>query len=180
MMLVIGLSGRIGAGKGTIAEYLKKKYGAKQLVYSDILSDVLKRLDVPVTRENLQALGKSLRSALGKEVLVKAMKADLKRAKGEMRLIDGVRYVNEAEMLRTFPHNVLIFVDAPLKVRYARAKRRNEKGEGRLSLSDFKEREKAATEKEIEKVRKMADYLIENSGSLSDLYSQVDSLMRKG
>ena len=177
MKLVIGLAGRIGAGKGTVAEYLKKRYGAQQFVYSDILGDILKRLHTPVTRENLQMLGKGLRDTLGKDVLVEAMKGDLEQGKGEMRLVDGIRYVNEVEMIRTFPNSALIFIDAPLEARYERAKKRAEKGEARLSLDEFKELEKAATEAEIEKVREMADFVVDNSGSVESLHKRIDELM---
>ena len=179
MKLVIGLAGRIGAGKGTVAEYLKKRYGAQQFVYSDILGDILKRLHTPVTRESLQVLGKGLRDTLGKDVLVNAMKGDLEHGKGEMRLVDGIRYVNEVKMIRTFPQNALIFVDAPLEVRYERAKKRAEKGEALLSLDEFKELERAATEAELDKVRSMADFVIDNGGGVKDLYKKVDKLMPK-
>jgi dephospho-CoA kinase len=177
MILVIGLAGRIGCGKGTVAKYLVKKYDAQQFVYSDILSDILKRLHLPVTRSNLQKLGKGLREELGEKVLVNAMKGDLKEAKAEMRLIDGVRYVNEVDMLRTFPHNVLIFVDVPLEVRYERAKKRATRGEKELTLNEFKERDNATTEKELDKVKEMADYIIDNSGSIEQLHKQIDDHM---
>ncbi len=179
MILVIGLSGRIGSGKGTAAAHLKKKYKAQQFIYSDILSDILKRLSLPITRENLQKLGKGLRAELGAEVLVGAMEGDLKAAKSELRLIDGIRYVNEAEMLKKFPHNKLIFIDAPLQLRYERSKKRGEKGEGKMTLSEFKEKEKAATEKELDKVRKMADVVIDNTGTVAELYRQIDRMMGK-
>jgi len=178
MKIVIGLAGKIGAGKGTVAEYLKKKYKAKQLVYSDILSDVLRRLDLPVTRENLQALGKCLREGLGKDVLVNAMKADVGRGRAEVKLIDGIRYVNEVEMLRTFPHNVLIFVDAPLDVRYERAKKRGEKGEAHTTPAEFMDRENAATEKELDEVKKRADYVLQNTGTIEELHGQMRQLMK--
>jgi len=177
MILVIGLAGRIGSGKGTVAKHLMRKKGAEQFVYSDILSDVLKRLALPVTRPNLQHLGEALRESLGDDVLVNAMEADIKHARAEMRLIDGVRYVNEVEMLRTFPHNKLIFIDAPLEIRYRRAKKRAEKGEESLTLEEFKDREKAATEREIDQVEKMADYTLDNSGTIEELYEKIDQLM---
>jgi len=179
MILVVGLTGRIGAGKGTAAEYLKKKYKAQQFVYSDILADILVRLHKPVTRENLQDLGQGIRAALGKDVLVEAMKGDLKASKAEMLLVDGIRYVNEVEMLRTFPHNVLIFIDAPVEARYERARKRAEKGEGSLSLLQFKEREKAATEKELDSIKSLADYVIDNSATVKDLHARIDQLMKK-
>ncbi len=176
MILIIGLAGRIASGKGTVAQYLIKKYNAKQFVYSDILRDILKRLYIPITRENLQDLGKSLRAGLGPDVLVNAMKGDLMTGKGELRLVDGVRYVNEVEMLRTFPHNILIFVDAPLKLRYERAKERGVRGEESLTLAEFKKLDRAETERELDRVRSMADYIIDNSGTLEELYKQVDDL----
>jgi dephospho-CoA kinase len=180
MILVIGLAGRIGAGKGAAAEYLKKKYKAQQFVYSDILGDVLKRLHLPVTREELQKLGSCLREGLGADVLVDAMEGDLKAAKAELRLIDGLRYVNEVEMLRRFPHNKLIFLDAPLQLRYERSKARNQKGEGTMTLSQFKTREKAATERELDAVKRQADIAIDNSGTLQELHAKIDRLMGRG
>jgi len=177
MALVIGLTGRMGAGKGTAAEHLKKKYKARQFVYSDILADALRRLHIEVTRANLQALGKCLREGMGKEVLVDAMKGDLETAKDKVLLVDGLRYINEVEMLRKFKDNILIFVDAPAEQRYERLRKRAQKGEGSMTLKQFKEREGAATEKELGALKKMADCVIENTGSVKELCDAVDSAM---
>jgi dephospho-CoA kinase len=179
MALVIGLSGRIGSGKGTAAEHLKRKYHAEQFMYSGILADLLKRLHMPPTRENLQKLGHGLRESLGSDVLVEAMRGDLKAARSEMLLVDGVRYLNEAEMISSFPESFIIFIDAPLEVRYERARKRAEKGEGSLSLDQFRENESAATESELDKVRGMADYAVDNTGTVEQLLAQIDRIMKK-
>lgn len=179
-MIVIGLAGRIGAGKGEVASYLKKKYGAQQFVYSDILSDALRRLHMPVTRENLQKLGEGLRGKLGSDVLVNAMRGDLAAGKAELRLVDGIRYVNEVRMLREFLRNKLIFIDAPFELRYERVTKRAEKGEADMTLKQFKERAKAATEKELDRVKEMADCVINNAGSQKELYKKIDELMGRG
>jgi len=177
MVLVIGLAGRIGSGKGTVSEYLIEKKGAQQFVYSAILTDILKRLNQPVTRENLQKLGAGLRNELGDEVLVDAMKGDLEGATAEIRLIDGLRYVNEVDMLKKFPNNVLVFVDVPLEMRHERIKKRAEKGEAEITLDKFKELDKAPTEKELDQIKAMADHIIDNSGTVEELFKQADGIL---
>ena len=42
--LVIGLAGSIGAGKGTAAAYLVRKYGADMFIFSSPLRNILKTL----------------------------------------------------------------------------------------------------------------------------------------
>lgn len=177
MTLVIGLSGRIGSGKGTVSEYLQEKYGAKDLVFSDILKDILNRLDIPVTRYSLQQLGRSLRDGLGADVLVKAMKGDIAKSKAKVLLIDGVRYLNEARLVKSFPKYTLIFIDAPLEVRYNRVVKRGTRGEASMSFSDFKRKDNAPTEAEITEVQEFSDSLISNTGTIKELQSTIDELM---
>ena len=57
MTFIVGIAGRMGSGKGSAAEYLVKDYRAEQFVFSDILMDVLERLNVKKDRSNLQRLG---------------------------------------------------------------------------------------------------------------------------
>ncbi len=178
MALVIGLTGRMGSGKGTAAEHLKKTYKARQFIYSDILADVFRRLHIEVTRANLQALGKCLREGMGTEVLVDAMKGDLENAKDNVLLVDGLRYVNEAEMLRGFKDNLLIFIDAPEELRYDRLRKRAQKGEGAMTFKEFQEREAADTEKELAELKKMADCVVENTGSVKELCDAIDAAMK--
>ncbi len=177
MTKVIGLAGRIGSGKGTAAEHLKSEYGAEQFVYSDILADVLERLYLPATRDNLQHLGKALREGLGESVLVDAMKGDIEKGSADVRLIDGIRYVNEVEMLREFPGSRLIFIDAPLEVRHERVKERAQKGEGSMTLDEFRKKERAETERELDRVKRMADHVVDNTGTIEELHQTIDSLM---
>ena len=180
-MFVVGLAGKIGSGKTEVSKYLSRKYKAKEMKFSSILSDILDRLHLEKSRENLQSLGESLRKYLGANVIVNAFEKDiLMLSKNSIVVIDGIRYENEVEMLRRFPKNLLIFIDAPPKIRYHRCKKRAEKvDEKEMSFEDFLKIEERETEKHLDKIKNMADIIIDNSGSLEELYRKVDEIMEK-
>ena len=177
MKLVVGLVGRIGSGKGAASEYLCSNYGASRHVISDILADVLDRLYLPMSRENFQILGKAFRAELGGEVIVNALKKDIERDDSDMVVVDGIRYLNEVEMLRGFKDNLLISIDAPPKVRYDRCKMRGEKNEAKITFEEFLNFEKQETEKYICDVEKLADYSVDNSRSIEGLHEKIDEIL---
>lgn len=176
MQLIIGLVGRIGSGKTAVSEYLQDNYGAKEHRFSQILMDILDRLTLPHERANLQKLGKSLRAELGEDVIVNAFKRDLEKDQSEILIVDGIRYENEVEMLKE-KNGILIFVTASPEARYERAVKRGEKGEATITFEQFLESEKAETEKHIEMIKESADYIIDNSGTLEELYEKVEGIM---
>lgn len=177
MKLVVGISGRIGSGKSVVSGYLQKRYGGSCHMFSQILMDILERLHLPQERLSLQKLGVALRSELGEDVLVKALKADLEEDTSEILIIDGIRYPNEVYMLRNFEKNILISVTAPGEVRYERVRLRGERGEQNVSFEEFKEADRRMTERFLDEIAEKADYVVENTGSLEDLYERVDEIM---
>jgi dephospho-CoA kinase len=179
MKLVVGVSGKIGSGKSEIGKYLSENHGASEHRFSQILFDVLKRLHIPPEREALQRLGATLRSSFDPEVLVNAFKADLEDDPADVVVVDGIRYQNEVEMLRGFPNNTLIFVDAPPKVRYERIKKRGEKGEHNITFEEFKESEARETERYLPEVSKKADYVLDNAGTKEELYKKIDEIIKE-
>jgi dephospho-CoA kinase len=179
MKLVIGLVGRIGSGKSAVSEHLRSKYGASQHRFSQILEDLLDRLYLPHKREYLQRLGASLRAELGMDTIVNAFRKDLEKDPSDIIVVDGIRYENEVEMLRGFKNNVLIFIDAPARDRYERCVVRGEKEEAELSFAEFLEIEMRETERRIDVIGKKSDYIIENTGTLEELFQKVDEIIEK-
>ena len=179
MKLVIGLVGKNGSGKTTVSKRIQDNYGGKEHRFSQILMDILDRLYLPHERTYLQKLGKSLRAELGPDVIANAFKKDLEKEQSDLLIVDGIRYENEVALLKGFENSCLIFVTAPPETRYERCVARGEKGEEKMTYEKFLENEEAETEKRIEMIGKGADYAIDNSGTLDELFEKVDEIMER-
>ena len=85
--MIIGLTGKNAAGKGEVAEYLKKK-GFSYFSLSDILRDEAKKRNLEPTRENLIPLGNELREKFGPNFLAKKASENIKQNNMIYRIID--------------------------------------------------------------------------------------------
>jgi dCMP deaminase len=121
--MIIGLTGTNGSGKTTLANHLKEK-GFYYFSLSDEIRDELKKQGLPLTRENLIEKGNWLRRTYGDDVL--AVRA-LKRLEPDRNyVIDSIRHPSEVAALRQAPHFRLFHIDAPVELRYQRARQRND------------------------------------------------------
>lgn len=179
MKKIIGLVGRQGSGKGTIAKLLQKEYGAKLFRFSAILGDVLSRIAVEKTRENLIALSEALRKTFGEDVLAYAIERDAATSDADVVVIDGIRRVEDIAALEPLPQFKLIFVDAPAKLRYERMRGRGEKpGEREMTWDTFLHDEHAGPELTIDDVAKRAAHRIDNSGTEEELEAKIREILR--
>lgn len=178
MKTIIALSGKMGSGKTAASDFLHSRYGAKQMRFSQILMDVLTRLHVSASRDNLQKLGHALRTSVGESVVVDAFRKDLEAEDAEIIVVDGVRYPNEVELVRSFPESILLFLDAPQKVRYERCVKRGEKGEASITFQEFAASENKATERHLDEIKKLADFVIENEGSIAQLEKRIEEILK--
>ena len=178
MKLVIGLSGKMGSGKTVVSDHLLDRYGAKQLRFSKILMDISERLHLPIKRKTLQKLGHGLRTSIGEDVLVNAFKEDIRDEKADLVVIDGVRYPNEVDMIHEFDNHLILYIDAPQKMRYERCVKRGEKGEAKISFEEFKVAESQATEAHLDELKLLVDNVLENTGSIDELNKRIDDLLR--
>ncbi|MEM5871654.1 MAG: AAA family ATPase [Candidatus Aenigmatarchaeota archaeon] len=181
--LVLGLTGKRGCGKDTMAEYLQKNYGFRILNFTnDVLGPILKEMGKEVTRENLIELALNLREKNGNDILAKMLSERIKEnnCKG-FWVISGIRYLEEVEYFKkTFGENFkLVKIECNIKKRYERIKNRGTKGEDSMSYKEFLEIEKRPTEKSIEKVMKLAEFSLDNNKKFEDFYRAIDDLMEK-
>lgn len=176
--MIIGLVGEKLAGKDTVANYLESKYGAFSIKFSQILDEILELLDFHKTRRNEIDLGLGLRNIFGSEVLYKVLVKRLKESHAEISVVNGLRMDEQEKAVRDLSAKI-IYVTAPLDLRFERYQKRHEKvDDATMSLEQFKEQEKELTEIGIPDLGKKADFKIENTGSLEELYKKVDEIIK--
>lgn len=174
---IIGLTGKMASGKGTVAKRLMKKYGASKYRFSDVLREVLDTLDVEITRTNMQDLSTMIRKRFGEDVLARGVYRKVIGDSHGLIVVDGIRRKQDFKMLKKLPGFRLVYVTAPLEERYKRISQRTENSDDNgKTLEDFKKEQTGEPEMEIANLRKEA-YVIENNGTLEDLENKIDALI---
>ena len=178
--IIIGLTGPLASGKDVAKKYIDRKYSASTYKFSTVLRDILDRLHLPITRNNMQDLSLDLRNRFGSDILAKVITADAKNNANDIVIVDGVRRLDDIKHLRNLPEFNLISIDANEKVRYDRMKLRNEnKGDNVKTFEEFLEDCRKEAELEIPTVMAQASYYLNNSGTLKDLYEQIDKIIEE-
>ena len=177
--IIIGLVGQIACGKEAIKKYLAKKYNTKDCRFSTSLRDVINRLAIPESRENLQKLSTVLRENFGQDLLAKVIASDASKLDSEIIVIDGVRRIADIKYLKELPNFYLIKVEVDAKIRYKRMKARNENaGDKNKTFEQFIADQNNETEKDIPTVMDFAKISIDNNGTLEELYEKTDKAIK--
>ncbi len=179
--MIIGITGTNGAGKGTVVEYVLNK-GFVHYSARGFLVEEIKRRGLPIDRSSMREVANDLRkihtpSYVLEQLFIKA------KENGGNAVIESVRAVGEAEFLKS--HKVfLLAVDADRKSRYERSVVRASETDN----VDFdtwviqEEREWNNTAKydmNVPAVMKMADATITNNGSIEELHTQIDAVLKQ-
>lgn len=176
--IIIALAGPIASGKEVVKKYLEEKYGVSSYKFSNPLREVLKRLYLPISRENIQDLSTWLRARFGNDLLANVITVDAINDKSKIVVIDGARRLEDVAHLRTLPEFKLVGVDADIQTRYERLVKRNEnEGDADKTFDQFLIDSDKETERDIPQVLAESDYLIDNNGDFASLYQQVDKLI---
>ncbi|MBU0670815.1 AAA family ATPase, partial [Patescibacteria group bacterium] len=173
MGVILGLTGEKLSGKGTVSDYLVENKNFKHYRFSKILDDIAERLYLPKTRQNLIDVALALREKFGPEILGHVLKKDIETEKVERAVVDGIRYWEEYNILKSLPGFHLVYVTATLENRFNRTRTRGEKeGEEETTFEEFKKMEEGPTEILIKEIGEKAEFKIENDGSYEELYNK--------
>lgn len=180
--IIFGLTGRNAAGKGAVAEILKKK----SFVYhslSDTLREELARKGIVESRDNLIKIGNDLRNSGGPSVLADLMVEKLQSL--ENHIVDSIRNPAEVDSLnrKYINHKFrLISVDASPEIRFERLKNRNRVGDS-SSWEEFvyqeslEEKSDDPNKQQLFGTMSKADFEVDNSGSLIDLDRRISEII---
>lgn len=178
--MIIALTGEKLAGKGTAASYLAEHHSAAVFRFSTVLNDILERLHQPITRKNLVELAQALRSIYGNDILAQILRTDIMSSASDFKIIDGMRYMAEFDLLNDLPEFTLVYITAPVELRFERTRTRTEKSdEASMSFEEFARRESDSTEQGIVDLATVASHTITNTGSFGELYAQLDSIVQQ-
>jgi dephospho-CoA kinase len=180
--MLICINGTLGAGKGTVVEFLKQK-GFTHYSVRDFLALELHKRRLDKNRDNMLAVANDLRTINGPGYIAEQL-TELANAAGGNAVIESIRSVGEADYLKA--HGAQLWaVDADEALRYERiTKRASETDE--VSFEKFKEDEAAEfantdpTKPNLKKLIESADAVFQNNGTPEELCAQVEQALLKG
>ncbi|MBN1923485.1 MAG: dephospho-CoA kinase [Nanoarchaeota archaeon] len=180
MVKVIGLCGSIGAGKDVVSKYLVSKYGYFQVTVGDVVREAMKKRGIEVTREKSDAFSQEMRDEHGAEYWIGQCVEKVKRENIKKAVIDGVRLPSDHDVIRkAFGKDyILLKVDADPMIRFQRLQSRG-RSDLPKNLDHFKKQEDGQNKMfKLDQTFKMASAVIDNSGTLKQLYSNIDKVMK--
>jgi len=182
--MITGVTGFFCSGKDTMAEFLQQK-GFKHISLSDIIRDELRLRGLKVTIPNLTRGGNELRRDHGPGVLAERALDRVDHARSWV--VTSIRHPAEVGTLRGRPDFVMVFVDAPRRIRYERSNGRARKGDP-VTFEKFKAEETRQMRPQggdpaaqaLAATRELADQCIRNGGSLESFRMRIEKFLKKG
>jgi dCMP deaminase len=177
--MILGLTGKNGAGKGVVAEFLKSK-GFYYWSLSDVIREEIKNRGEEITRERLIQVGSELRARRGAGYLAQQILSRLQSDKNYV--VDSFRHPEEVNAFRVSSRFSLIAVVADPEVRFGRMKARGREQDPKTyeEFLTLEQREAANTQNErqqLDATQAAADITVMNNGTIAELEHKVQELL---
>ncbi|MFH1296502.1 MAG: AAA family ATPase [Bacteroidota bacterium] len=178
-MIIIGITGTLGAGKGTIVEYLIEKKGFAYFSVRGFLLEQIRQRSMPENRDSMYNLANALRAEHGPSYVVDQLFEEANRS-GRNSVIESIRTTGEVASLRNKGTFYLFAVDADPELRYERIQVRRSETDS-VSFETFlanETRESVSTDPGVQNLQaciREADVVFQNNGSMEELFVQIDT-----
>ena len=98
-MRVIGITGTIGAGKGTIVDYLQSHHGFSHFSVRGYLTKIIQERGLELNRDSMVMVANELRANHSPSYIAEQLYEEAKKA-GKDAVIESIRTVGEVMALR--------------------------------------------------------------------------------
>jgi dephospho-CoA kinase len=180
-MIIIGITGTLGAGKGTIVEYLATKYRFQYYSVRSYLAAEAQRRGLPLNRDTYVLVANELRTKHSPSFIIDELYKEAKKG-AENAIIESIRTAGEVASLRQQGEFTLWAIDATPEIRYQRITARNSETD-QIDFETFianEQREMASTDpnkQNLSKCIEQADFQLHNNGDFQELYRQIDVII---
>lgn len=178
---LIGLTGPMGSGKDTVADYLVSKYKFNHLSLSDLVRLYIVRegLGDPENRQTRTTAANNIREAKHDAYLMEvALSASVDKL-----VISGLYAVAEGRFLQTY-NGLLLALDATPEIRYQRVINRKRPDE-QVSYGKFltvgvqESANESSSEQNLVDLANISDLILYNNGlTFTSLYGDIDHIMQ--
>ena len=178
--MIIGITGTIGAGKGTVVEYLKSK-GFRNYSSSSLLGELVEKEGSPRRREFLSRMATKLGQEYAGGVVEKNYHQKYQKELPEHAIFEAIHRQSEAHFVKSIG-GFIIAVDADIETRYKRISGRKEGTKDDVTFEQFKadanvEDEGGGDEQRDNNIRAVireADIVLMNEGTVAELTEKID------
>ncbi len=183
-MKIIGITGILGAGKGTVVEYLKER-GFKHYSARAFFIKKLQEEGLPVDgRTAIHDMANRLRKEHGSAYVVEELVKEAQIA-GDDAIVESIHTVGEVEALKRMGA-LLLGVDAERSLRFERIlKRKSETEDNGMTFERFVAEEEIEMKNEdplkqnLSACLARADAVIRNDGTLEEFHQNIERALEK-
>ena len=181
-MLIIGITGTLGAGKGTVVEYLVEKKGFDHYSVRSYLLKEINRRGMPENRDSMVVVANDLRGKHGSSYVTDQLYHEAARV-GKDCIIESIRTPGEIDSLREKGKFFLFAVDAVAEIRYQRISERQSETD-HISFETFLSNEAREmntsdpNKQNLNECIREADFVFNNGATKEDLFIEVEKVLQ--
>ncbi|NNC94900.1 MAG: AAA family ATPase [Chitinophagales bacterium] len=182
-MKIIGITGTLGAGKGTIVDYLVSNKNFRHYSVRELLTRMLEERGMELNRTNMVDLANDLRKEHGPSCIIEKLYEEAYSNQLPC-IIESIRTPGEVHALQAKNDFVLFAVNADPELRYNRILERKSVTD-HISYEEFLANEAREMKSDdpnkqnISACIEMADYRFLNNGTQKELYDQIENTLNE-